>query len=80
MVLARFDNGKISSAELDAEYMKLEGDSNPPMEVKASPRFSDDVFSLSSIFDSTLVPPQVQLRSKRIVTVIYGFGDASDQG
>jgi hypothetical protein len=45
----------------------------------ASPRFASDVGALSSIFSSESIP-RVSLRTRRVVTVVYGFGDASGTG
>jgi hypothetical protein len=75
----RFQNGKISDLELAAELDRL-SDPLAPTEVRASPRLMSDVLALGSMFGSTEDPPQVNLRSKRIVTIIYGFGDASGSG
>ena len=75
----RFDRGEISEQELEAGLGKS-GEKAAPEEVKASPRLVDDVKALTAIFNSVEEPPRVNLRSKRIVTIIYGFGDASGSG
>lgn len=81
IVLERYHNGLISAEELDAGgSLGLEQDLGAPEVVTASPRLVDDVEALRKIFESTDDPPQVNLRSKKILTVIYGFGDASGTG
>lgn len=52
-------------------------DQGCPIEVTASTRLS--IRALSVIVDTPLVP-EVNLCLKDIVTVIYGFGDASGTG
>ena len=69
----------LSEEEFDASCLRAETET-PPQEVKASPRLQDDVGALYAIFHSTKDPPRVNLRSKKIVTVVYGFGDASGSG
>lgn len=78
----RFHEGKISEEELDSSLRKATGTTLDvaPAVVKASHRLVDDLCALSAIFKASSGPPQVNLRSKRIVTVIYGFGDASGSG
>ena len=53
--------------------------SDAPDKVKASPRFADDVGALLSLLRGD-GPPVVQLRSRFIVSVVFGFGDASGTG
>ena len=50
-----------------------------PVTVVASPRFADDIDSLSHLLQGEF-PPVVQLRSRYIVSVVFGFGDASGTG
>ena len=47
--------------------------------ITASPKFADDVRALCQMMNCDR-PPVVSLRSKSIVTVVYGFGDASGTG
>ena len=77
-VSVRFENGSLSDEELENALNDYNGKSCPTL-VTASPRLSDDVSALVSMFDSPDAP-EVNLRSKDIVTVIYGFGDASGTG
>lgn len=75
----KFYNGVISEQELAL------GLGNPdaidaPDEVKASPRMIEDIRALKAIFSATREPPQINLRSTTIITVVYGFGDASGSG
>ena len=74
-LVAQLDNGSISELEFDRE-VNAQAESDSPEEVTASTRFADDVRALTSIFSASTTP-EVSLRSKEIVTVIYGFGDAS---
>ena len=55
-----------------------DGDS-PPCKVKPVPRLKDDVEALSLLTESKLAPKRV-IRNSRVVTVVYGFGDASGKG
>ena len=57
----------------------LDRDLNTPESVTASTRLSSDVSALAFIFAPEIVP-RVSLRSGKIVTVVYGFGDASGTG
>lgn len=71
------ENGDSLSQEFNSSMNKESRDC--PKVVVASPRFESDVLALSQLFESK-TPPIVSLRSKSIVTVIYGFGDASGTG
>jgi hypothetical protein len=72
--------GKLTEDELDEALGTSDINDQPPEEVIASTRFAGDVSSLLQLFTSNDNPPAVNLRSKNIVTVIYGFGDASGSG
>ena len=50
-----------------------------PLEVTPVPRFFDDLTFLSQFFASDS-PPRVMVRSRLLVMVVYGFGDASGKG
>ena len=77
-LVAQLENGSITETEFqDVVNGQTEVDS--PTTVTASPRFSDDVRSLVSMF-SHPIPPEVNLRSTEVISVIYGFGDASGTG
>jgi hypothetical protein len=69
-------------ATLDGTTRMGKGDGGPPApeQVRASTRFASDVAALWVLFNSSEHPPLVNIRSKQIVTVIYGFGDASGSG
>ena len=43
------------------------------------PRLKDDIAALTTFFDSEL-PPRIEVRSREIFVVIFGFGDASGGG
>ena len=77
-LMAQLDNGSISDAEFENE-LNLQTDIGGPSAVTASTRLGDDVRALMAMFDSP-TPPEVNLRSKEIITVVYGFGDASGTG
>jgi hypothetical protein len=79
MLEGKFYKGEISDDEFDASWAKAQKE-GAPHDVKASPRLADDVGALHAIFYSSKDPPRVNLRSKKIVTAIYGFGDASGTG
>jgi hypothetical protein len=64
--------------EDDAVGLVDPDDTGPEM-VVASTRLGSDVSALASIFASEVVP-RVSLRSAKVVTVVYGFGDASGTG
>ena len=77
-LVSRCENGNISELELE-DQLQIQSEKGCPMEVVASTRFADDIRSMGELFASDFVP-DVNLRSKNIVTVIYGFGDASGAG
>ena len=77
-LVAQLDNGSISEIEFENE-LKFQVDVGCPESVTASTRLADDVSALMTMFASAS-PPDVRLRSKEVVTVIYGFGDASGTG
>ena len=76
--MAQLDNGSISNIKFENE-LNLQTDIGPPSVVTASSRLGDDVRALLALFGSP-TPPEVNLRSKEIITVVYGFGDASGTG
>ena len=77
-LMARLENGEISEKEL-AKELDSQSDPGCPELVTASPRFQDDVNALGQMLQWEQ-PPIVNLRSKNIVIVVYGFGDASGTG
>ena len=72
----RQDRGLVTEAEVEGRWPY---DPNAPEEVRASTRFRSDVHALSEILLHDKVP-RVNLRSKNIISVVYGFGDASGTG
>jgi hypothetical protein len=50
-----------------------------PKLVQACPRLRSDIGAIVAILDPN-EPPVIQVRSRNIVTVVYGFGDASGSG
>jgi hypothetical protein len=77
-LMAQLDNGQITDQEFDNE-VNAQAEVGCPDQVSGSTRLGDDVRALMKMFASE-IPPEVNLRSKEIVTVIYGFGDASGTG
>ena len=75
---AQLYNGSISEAEFE-NGVNLQTDIGCPVMVTACTRMGDDVRALMAMFASP-DPPQLNLRSKEIVTVVYGFGGASGTG
>jgi hypothetical protein len=78
-LFGKFEKGDISEKELDLALNGREEGPVTPQLVTASPSLTSDVEALTSIFESEVVPV-VRVRSKHIVTVVYGFGDASGTG
>lgn len=75
----RFGSKLITEDELES-CLDGSDDDEAPNVVRASPRLASDVDALMSILFQTPVTPTVSIRSTRLVTVIYGFGDASGTG
>ncbi|KAI2505417.1 hypothetical protein MHU86_9030 [Fragilaria crotonensis] len=78
------DDWKMSDKRWEAEgdgaqEVEISQDANVPAEVLGSTRLGSDVAALAAIFSPEVVP-RVSLRSKKLVTVVYGFGDASGTG
>jgi hypothetical protein len=76
VLFERHDRGLVTDAELDD---KLFDDPKAPAEVTAVLRLETDLRSLETILSPEEVP-RVGLRSRLIVSVVYGFGDASGTG
>ena len=72
------EKGSISQAELD-NSLAANRDPDAPQNVIAAPRLMKDLKVLMAMFKADS-PPMVRIRSRRIVTIIYGFGDASGTG
>ena len=77
-LFGRLEKGSISQAELE-NSLAANQDPGIPRRVIAVPWLIEDLKALMAMFksDSPLV---VRLRSRRIVTIIYWFGDASGTG
>ena len=76
ILLDRLDRGLMSTKEFEDKWAD---DPGAPVMVTASPRLSSDVDALAAIMAPEVVP-RVSIRSKTILSVIYGFGDASGTG
>ncbi|KAI2495940.1 hypothetical protein MHU86_18550 [Fragilaria crotonensis] len=78
LLFAQFANDEITETELDTALFGKEESAAPHL-VKASISLASDVGALAVIFAPTSVPV-VGVRSKHVITVVYGFGDASGTG
>ena len=80
MLIDKFEMGEISEAELNNyNEDEVEHDKEAPSMVKASPSLIEDVSALGVLFSPSEVPV-VNVRCRGVVTVIFGFGDASGTG
>jgi hypothetical protein len=70
---------QVEGAESEEEFDEWTHEPEAPTWVFSVPRFRDDMRALQVFFESEK-PPLVMLRSKKILVVIYGFGDASGKG
>ena len=77
-LMGQLENGVITETEFQNEVDSQE-EKGCPVDVKASTRLVDDIRALTMMFSPSLIP-EVNLRSRSILTVIYGFGDASGTG
>lgn len=78
LLFNRAANGRISEGELDNELRKSEM-TGAPERVTSSPSLKSDVEALAAMF-SPEKAPEVVIRSKTVITIVYGFGDASGTG
>jgi hypothetical protein len=70
------DENPLIISEFGSENRNLEG---TPKLVTACPRFKSDVGAIASILRPE-IPPVINLRPQKIITVVHGFGDASGSG
>jgi hypothetical protein len=77
-LVSQLENGSISGLEFDKQ-INSQDKRTCPIHVTASTCLGDDVRALFALFVPLNVP-EVNLRSKEIVTVIYGFGYALGTG
>lgn len=78
ILCARAEREGISEEELDFA-LKEQEDAEAPLLVRASPSLIHDLSALCFMMERKLAP-QVSIRSRTVVTVVYGFGDASGSG
>ena len=78
LLFAKCANGKLSDEELEMERARS-GCGDAPESVKASPHLQGDLEALKALFEPPVVP-EVCVRSRTVVTIVYGFGDASGTG
>ena len=79
ILLEKFETGEISEEELNSYREGGAGDPEAPPMVKASVSLVDDVRALSILFAPINVP-EVNVRCRNVLTVIFGCGDASGTG
>ena len=75
---ARASNEGLTDDELSLA-MKEQEEAGAPALVRASPSLIHDISALWFMMGS-ITSPEVSIRSKTVVTVVYGFGDASGSG
>jgi hypothetical protein len=78
ILFARAANGGVTDVELDVALDRHDA-VDAPKSVRASPGFQEDTKALGHIMGKSCVP-QVSIRSKSVLTIVYGFGDASGSG
>ena len=76
VLFEKHNRGLVSDAELED---KLMSHTSAPQAVTALIRLESDLQSMDTILSPEVIP-KVGLRSRLIVSVVYGFGDASDTG
>lgn len=74
-MFSQLEQGLISIEELD----NLMGNKDSPLKEMASPQLAEDIRALKQLMN-TEESPLFKLRSTNIVTVVFGFGDASGTG
>ena len=72
----RHDRGLLSDEELEDNLMREDA---APETVKGVIRLESDLESLDAILSPEVVP-KIGIRSRLVVSVVYGFGDASGTG
>lgn len=77
LLRARMVNVGASNDELEREMDNH--NAGAPLLVRASPGLIHDITALGYMMESRTVP-EVSIRSRTVVTVVYGFGDASGSG
>jgi hypothetical protein len=78
MMISRAFTKGASDQELDLLSSEKE-DARAPTLVRASPSFLGDLEALENLMRQASAP-EVSIRSRTVVTVVYGFGDASGSG
>ena len=78
MLMLQLNLGKISEFEWE-HWGKDQDEKNAPNMVRGSPSLKSDVEALAAIFRPENVPV-MSVRCRLVLTVIFGFGDASGTG
>ena len=78
MMFAKFEMDDISESELEEGLFGKDASDAPTM-VEASVSLMGDLIALSCLFTPLLVP-EARVRSSKLITIVYGFGDASGTG
>ena len=78
LLFAKVANGRLSEEELEMELARSESGDAPEV-VTGSIHLRGDLEALRLLFGSPSVP-EVCIRSRNVMTIVYGFGDASGTG
>ena len=78
ILFAKAANGGLSDSEVDMALDRHD-EVGAPRLVRASPSLRGDVEALWYMMGTTAVP-EVSVRSRTVLTIVYGFGDASGSG
>ena len=79
ILFAKAANGSVTDKEVDVELDRDDAAVGAPKLVRASPSLKRDVEALWFMMSNTCTP-KVSIRSKSVLTIVYGFGDASGSG
>ena len=74
ILMEKFETGEISEVELNSYREGGMEDPEAPSTVKASISLVDDVRALLGILFSPINVPEVNVRCRNVLTVIFGFG------
>ena len=78
LLFARAADGVLTDEQLNHELDRHDPIDAPKL-VRASPSLKGDLEALSFMVGSDLAP-EVSIRSRKVLTIVYGFGDASGSG
>jgi hypothetical protein len=76
----KLDKDQMSGDEAQAAMeARLPAGDPPPDKIMGVPRFFQDLSALRELLSSA-TPPEVNVRARLIITILYGFADASGKG